>query len=83
LNDAGQVAGSGVTDYGETHAFMASPAEIAVSVGGTDGAPGGSGGGGCAMAAGGARSPSIPASAINLLILFSPLLPLLARRRRG
>jgi uncharacterized membrane protein len=83
LNDAGQVAGSGVTDYGETHAFMASPAEFAVPVGGSEGAPGGSGGGGCAMAAGGARSPSIPDSAINLLILFSPLLALLARRRRG
>lgn len=83
LNDAGKVAGSGETASGETHAFMASPAEVAASVGGSDGAPGGSAGGGCAMAAGGARRPSIPASAINLLILFSPLLPLLARRRRG
>ncbi len=82
LNDAGQVAGSGETASGETHAFMASPADVAAPVGGSGGASGEKSGGGCAMSAGGARSSSINASAINLLVLFSPLLTLLARRKR-
>jgi hypothetical protein len=83
LNDFGQVAGSGETVSGETHAFLASPANVAVSVGGSDDAPGASGGGGCAMAAGDARRSPFTSSALNLLVLFSPLLALLARRKRG
>jgi hypothetical protein len=83
LNDFGQVAGSGQAVSGETHAFLASPEDMAASVGDTDEAGGVSGGGGCAMAAGDARRPRFPSAALNLLVLFSPLLALLARRRKA
>jgi uncharacterized membrane protein len=83
LNDSGQVAGSGEAPSGETHAFVASPADSSVTgdVPGTS-FGGSSGGGGCAMAAGGVRDPFTTGSALTLAVLFSPLLALLARRRK-
>ena len=83
LNDSGQVAGSGEAPSGETHAFLASPENSSAAGDGPGTSFGGSsGGGGCAMVAGGVRDPFTAGSALNLFLLFSPLLALLARRRK-
>ncbi len=81
LNDLGQVAGSGLTASGARHAFVASPAGMS-QIGAS--APGAepSGGGGCAIASGGAARGTPAGSAVNVVILASPLLVLLARRVR-
>ncbi|HSL91366.1 MAG TPA: hypothetical protein VK863_01860, partial [Candidatus Limnocylindrales bacterium] len=88
LNDPGQVAGSGETVSGETHAFLASPAETSFGVSGPgEDASASGGGGGCSVA--GAGSPGqTPTLWVNLLALFLPILfPLLLGRigrcRRG
>ncbi len=83
INDSGLVAGSGETGSGETHAFLASPANAAAAEGAgpSIGASGG-GGGGCSVAAGGVRSSFTYSSAANLLVLLFPILPLIFARAR-
>src|SRR5512134_1630256 len=73
LNDPGQVAGSGETAAGETHAFLASPAESAAADGSGASSAGSAGGGGCSVATLGREDPGT-AAWVNLLVLLLPLL---------
>jgi hypothetical protein len=84
IGDSGQVAGTGVTGSGETHAFLASPVNVAAAEGaGASFGGSGGGGGGCTVAAGSVRTPFNSSSAANLLVLLFPLLPLLFARKRA
>jgi hypothetical protein len=83
LNDPGQVAGSGETVSGDTHAFLASPANFpaAGDLSGTS-SYGAAGGGGCSTASARTSRPT-PTAWGNLLAFFLPLLfPLLLGRIR-
>ena len=85
VNDLGQVAGSGETGSGETHAFLSSPASLAVIANDPGNGGGLSAGGGCSMTAG-RGTPVSAAGIFNLLLLFSPIVfPVarLLRRRRA
>lgn len=81
LNDTGQLVGSGDTVSGDTHAFLASPANFSVAGDGSGPSPNSaSGGGGCSMVNARTSRPS-PTAWGNLLALFLPLLfPLLFGR---
>jgi len=80
LNDLGQVAGSGETVSGETHAFLASPANSTAVADGAGYSFDGPAGGGCSVARGGPAGRT-PTAWGNLLALFLPLLfPLLLGR---
>jgi hypothetical protein len=81
LNDAGQVAGSGEVVPGETHAFLASPAETVSAGSGSGETVAASGGGGCAMVPGGGRTPFTVSAAMTLLVFLLPLAPSIIRRR--
>ncbi len=81
INDAGTVAGSGLTASGARHAFVAAPAGLAPADSPAPAPESASGGVGCAMVAAG--RPASADSAVNLIVLASPLLVLLGRRPRG
>jgi len=76
INDFGQVAGSGTTASGETHAFVASPPGAAAASSPVSGSSGG-----CAIMLHDAKGKTTGSAAASLIALVFPLLLLRGRVR--